>query len=378
MRRSVRKTTGPAILAILAMCGLALCALAATGCSRSKGQEAAGKPPVAVETQAAAADTLRESVPVTGSLAPKRQAEVRSEITGTVASVVVAEWVPVRKGDVLARLDPRETAAALEGAKAEAARAAAANARAERELQRCERLRTAGLATQQTLDDARTESEAAAAALQAAQAQLDYAKSRHDKSVLRAPIDGAVAYRGVNVGDYVENMGAPPLFRIVDNSLLDLTVTVPAGRSSAVQPGQRLTFTTEAVPDRRFAGVVAHVNPAFDEASRTLKVIAEVPNPDGALRGGLFVTGAIEIGERAGVLLLPREALVGWDVAAGRAELFVVQGETAHQRAVRTGAAAAGRVEIIEGLAAGDRVVVRGAYNLRDGDRVRDAGSAEE
>ncbi len=372
MRRTMRAAAGPALLAAAA--------LAAAGCSRPAGGEtakAAGKPPVAVETLVATPDTLAERVPVTGSLSAKRQADVRSEVAGTVASVAVTEWVPVRRGDVLARLDPRETEAALAAAKAEAARADAGAARAVRELERCERLRAAGLATQQTLDDARTERDAAVAAAEAARAQFDYARSRHDKSVLRAPIDGVVAHRGVNAGDYVENMGAPPLFRIVDNALLDLTVTVPSGRSAGVRAGQRLTFTSEAAPGRVFAGTVAHVNPAFDEASRTLKVLAEVPNADGALRDGLYVSGQIETGARAGVLLLPREALVAWDVAAGRAEVFAVEAGTARRRAVRTGTAAGGRVEIVEGIAAGDRVVVRGAFNLRDGDRVRDAGAPE-
>ena len=370
------------LLAALGVAALAAGALGGAGCSRPAGGEtgeaAGGKPPVAVETVAVQADTLAERVAVTGSLAPKRQAEVRSEVAGTVAAVAVTEWVPVRRGDVLARLDPRETAAGLAAAKAEAARAEAGAARAVRELARCERLRAAGLATQQTLDDARTEHDAALAAAEAAKAQLAYAASRHDKSVLRAPLDGVVAYRGVDAGDYVENMGAPPLFRIVDNGLLDLTVTVPSGWSAAVRAGQRLAFTTDAVPGRVFAGAVAHVNPAFDEASRTLKVIAEVPNPDGVLRGGLYVSGVIETGVRPGVLQVPREALQVWDVAARRAEVFVVADGAARRRPVVTGAVSEATVEIVEGLAAGERVVTRGAFNLRDGDRVRVAGGAED
>lgn len=370
------------LLAALGVAALAAGALGGTGCSRPAGGEtdeaAGGRPPVAVETVAVQADTLAERVAVTGSLAPKRQAEVRSEVAGTVAAVAVTEWVPVRRGDVLARLDPRETAAALAAAKAEAARAEAGAARAVRELARCERLRAAGLATQQTLDDARTERDAALAAAEAAKAQLAYAESRHDKSVLRAPLDGVVAYRGVDAGDYVENMGAPPLFRIVDNSLLDLTVTVPSAWSAAVRAGQRLTFTTDAVPGRVFAGVVSHVNPAFDEASRTLKVIAEVPNPDGVLRGGLYVSGVIETGARPDVLQVPREALQVWDVAARRAEVFVVADGAARRRQVATGAVSEATVEIVAGLTAGERVVTRGAFNLRDGDRVRVAGGAED
>jgi RND family efflux transporter MFP subunit len=173
------------------------------------------------------------------------------------------------------------------------------------------------------------------------------------------------------VGDYVENMGAPPLFKIVDNRVLDLVVTVAAARSAAVSVGQSLVFTTDALPGRTFRGVVAHVNPLFDESSRTLKVIVEVPNEDGALRGGLFVSGRLEVGRRAGVMQLPREALQAWDVASGKAEVYVVEGDVARRREVRVGDAAAERVEVLAGLSAGAQVVVRGAFNLRDGDRVR-------
>jgi RND family efflux transporter MFP subunit len=345
--------------------------LAFAGCGRESSEAAAGRPAVAVDVAVAALDSLVERVPVVGSLAPKHQAEVRSEISGTVTAVPVTEWVPVSRGDVLARLDPRETEASLAVAKAELARADAGEARAVRELERSERLRTAGLATQQTLDDARTERDAAQAVTGAARAQLAYAQSHSEKSVLRAPIDGVVAYRGVNVGDYVENMGAPALFRIVDNRLLDLTVTVPAGRSSGLVVGQSLTFTTEAVPGRVFSGTVSHINPSFDETSRTLQLVAEVPNPDGALRGGLFVSGEVVIGVRRGVLQLPREALQAWDVAAGRAEVFVVEQETVRRRQVQVGATAGSLVEIMAGVKGGDRVVVRGAFNLRDGDTVR-------
>ncbi|HOX27205.1 MAG TPA: efflux RND transporter periplasmic adaptor subunit [Candidatus Krumholzibacteria bacterium] len=365
----------------LAMWGL-VGLLALAGCGREAEGTAAGRssgrPAVAVEVVTATPDSLVETVPVVGSLAPKRQADVRSEVSGTVTEVPVTEWVAVERGEVLARIDPRETEASLALAKAELARAEAGEARAARELDRGERLRAAGLATQQNLDDARTEREAAAAVTAAARAQLDYARSRSDKAVLRAPIDGVVAYRGVNVGDYVETMGAPPLFRIVDNRLLDLTVTVPASRSSRLAVGQNVQFTTEAVPDQIFTGKVAHINPTIDETSRTLQLIAEVANAGGALRGGLFVSGQVEVGVRRGVLRVPLVALQGWNVAAGRADVFVVADSVARRRPVEVGVVVDGLVEVTAGLRAGDRVVTRGAFNLRDGDRVTIAGGTED
>jgi RND family efflux transporter MFP subunit len=241
-----------------------------------------------------------------------------------------------------------------------------------READRCERLRAAGLATQQMLDDARTVKEAAAASTAAAKAQLSAAEYRFEKTVIRAPFDGVVASRSIDIGDYVESMGAPrPLFQVVDNRILDLTATVPSTRSADLRVGQRIDFTTDALPGRTFSGTVAHINPVVDQTTRTVKVIAEVTNEDGALRGGLFVSGRIEIGERRGLIRVPRSALLSWDVAAGRGQVFAVEDGIARRREVGTGVITGDVVEITTGIKTGDQVITRGSFNVSDGDRVR-------
>jgi len=366
-------------------------ALGSVGCSRDQtgsqdqsgagdknaGESGGGKPPVAVEVAVVGVDSLAEALDVVGSLTPKFAADIRSEVSGTVLEIAVTEWVPVRKGTKLARLDPREAEAVAAAARAALLQAEANENRAVREADRCERLRAAGLATQQMLDDAGTVREAAAASAAAAKAQLSAAEYRLEKTVIRAPFDGVVASRSINVGDYVESMGAPrPLFQVVDNRLLDLTVTVPSTRSAGLRVGQRLDFTTDALPGRTFSGTVAHINPVADETTRTIKVIAEVANEDGALRGGLFVSGRIEIGERRGVLQVPRTALVSWDVAGGRGELFAVEDGIARRREVQTGAALGKAVEIASGIEPGAQVITRGGFNVRDGDRVRVVSSS--
>lgn len=361
---------------------LALAAAAGAGCSRTVANDetrAAGRPPVAVEVAPVVAEGWTRAVEVTGALAPRRAAEVKSEYSGTVAEVLVTEWDPVRRGAVLARLDARDAEAMLAAARASLLQAEVAETRAVRELERGVRLRESGLATQQALDDARTAREAAGAMTAAARAQLEAARTRLDKTVLRAPLDGEVAFRGVDVGDYVESMGArEPMFRIVDNRLLDLTVSVPAARLGVVSAGQTVTFTTEAVPGRAFTGVVKRINPAVDEATRAVKVLVEVTNADGALRGGLFVRGRIDAGERTGVLRLPRSALLSWDVGARRAEVFAVRDHVARRCRIETGEAGDDVVEVAAGLAAGDSVITRGAFNVRDGDRVNVVPAAGE
>jgi RND family efflux transporter MFP subunit len=173
------------------------------------------------------------------------------------------------------------------------------------------------------------------------------------------------------VGDRLENMGGgDPAFRIVDNRLLYLTVSVPSSRLSRVTIGQRLEFTTDAIPGETFSGKVAFINPSIDQASRSAKVIAEVPNANGRLRGGSFVKGRIVVASRPGVLQVAREALLNWDVEQGAADVFIVKTDTVEKRQVKLGAVGAEAVEVLSGLAAGDQVVTRGALTLGPGDKV--------
>ena len=354
--------------------------LAAPGCGKTadgKGSPGGQRPPVAVETAKAATAEIEEAVEVVGTLTARNEADVKTEYSGTVAEVYVTQWVRVKAGTPLARLDTSEVDAAVQAARAGALQAEVASRRAARELDRTVKLKEAGLATQQQLDDARTADEAARAGAAAAKAQLDMAGSRLAKAVVRAPIDGVVALRNVNVGDYVENMGnPPPMFRVVDNRVLELTASVPSARMSALREGQPFAFTSDALPGRTFSGKVSFINPAADEASRTVKVKAEVPNGDGALKAGLFVKGRIVTGRRSGVLVVPRAALVSWDSTTRQGAVFLVEGGVAKRVALEGGAVRGDDVEVVKGLSPGQEVVTRGGFNLRDGDRVRVAKGA--
>jgi RND family efflux transporter MFP subunit len=350
----------------------ALSLLPVSGCSRGAGNVSEiGKPAVAVEAAPAVSGDLKETIEVVGTLAPKFQAEVKTEYSGIVSEVLVTEWVRVSKGTVLLRFDAREAESGAEAARAGLLAAEVGVNRARREMDRTVKLKEAGLATPQSLDDAKTASEAAEAQLAAAKAQKEMAETKLAKTVIRSPLEGVVSSRTVNPGDYIENMGSPkPMFRIVDNRRLELTVTVPSSRISSVRTGQPLLFTTDAVPGRTFAGKVQFINPAADESSRTVKVVAFVDNADESLKTGLFVKGIIVTGERTGVLRVPRTALVTWDLSARSAVVFVVDGDRAARRAIETGATAGDDVEVTKGLSAGEKVVTRGGFNLADGDRV--------
>lgn len=370
--------------------GFALLVLAASaGCSgggtadRRPVKKDVGKPPVAVEAVRPTMADLTEGVSVVGTLAPKFQSEAKSEVGGTVAAVYVTEWVRVKKGEPLARVDTREAEAILkraeasvEMAKAGLLEARSAANRAEREHERAQKLKEAGLVTQQNLDDALTQREAAAARVSAATAQVAVAeedvrqaKTRISKAVIRAPFDGVVSERSVNVGEVVGEM-QKVVFRVVDPRLLDLTVSVPSGEMGAVRAGQDLAFTTDAIPGKIFTGKVRFINPVVNEADRSVKVVAEFRNVPEELKGGMFVKGRIVTGRRSGVLQVPRSALLAWDVAAKKGDVLVVEKDVARRRTVRTGSVSGDLVEIASGLSREEAVVTRGGFNVKDGDRV--------
>ena len=345
----------------------------AAGCSKAEPQATleGGRPPVAVSVDAAALSDLQVGVDVVGTLEAKFAADVKSEVTGIVTDVYVTEWVPVKRGARLARLATRETAAGIEALKAAEAQAKVGENRAKREYERALQLKQYGLITPQALDDAKSVVEAAEAGMVAARAQIKTAETRLNKSFITAPMDGVVALRGISVGDRVENMGGTtPMFRIVDNRVLDLTVSVPSTNLASVHVGQTVEFSTETLPGRTFTGKVMFINPAIDPASRSAKVIAEVANTDGALKDGAFLKGRIVVGQRTGVLQVRKEALINWNLETRHAEVFVVNGDKAEKRVIATGAGTGAVIEVVSGVKPGDQVVTRGAFALKEGDRV--------
>lgn len=321
----------------------------------------------------------------------------KAAIEGAKAQEAVAKaQAEVAKSQAVGARSQEETArAGLMAAEVDAERA-------EREYQRLKNLRESGLATQQSVDEGLSALDAAKARVKAARSQIDSAVSQiataqaqvgaaeaqaraasaqvaaslEDqkqletqiaKATIVSPLDGTVSERFMNVGDLP---GDAVIMRVVDNSILNLTVNVPSQSISAIKVGQTLSFTTDALPGETFEGKVMFINPSADPADRSLRVTAEVRNSPPKLRGGLFVKGRIVTGARENVILVPRSALVTWDVPSKKGEVFVVTGTTAKKRPVTTGPAAGDAVEIVSGLAAGEAVVLRGSFNLNDGDVV--------
>ena len=341
-------------------------------------------PLVAVHIVSPERKTVQRKVDVYGSLTPKTSTELKSEILGRIQHVNVKEWDQVKPGDRLLEVDPTDfkldlgrIEAGIQMAKAQLMEAQVGFNRAKRELARAQRLKEGGLITGQELDERRTTMEAAEARIalaraQVGQAEVQAAAARHtlQKTTVESPIEGIVSQRKVDVGDFLDK--GTPMFTLVDNRILDFTANVPATDLARVSEGQLLTFTVDGIQGRTFNGHVKRVNPMVSATDRSGRILAEVPNRDGLLRGGLYAHGQVLVEERPSAIVLPRDTLVSWDLEKDAANVLVVDpGDVIRTRTVTTGLVEEGLVEIRQGLTGSERVVIRGGFNTREGERVR-------
>ncbi|HEV8630305.1 MAG TPA: efflux RND transporter periplasmic adaptor subunit [Thermoanaerobaculia bacterium] len=393
----------------LALAAALLAAIVLAGCdgdTASRAEEKGpGKAPRSVRVVPAAEAPLPDVVEVTGTLAAQDEVVLGTKVAGRLAEVAVDLGSRVRRGQVLARLAPadfvlrvRQAAAALEQARARLGLAAgdAADAiepertavvkqakavltEASARRARAQALFREKLLPQADLDAAEASYQVAESQYQDARdealnrhgvvdqrrSELDLARQQLVDSVLVAPFAGAVSERHATAGEFVA-AGQPVVTLVRTHPLrLRLRLAVPERAAGRVRVGQEVRVAVEG-DSRAYRGRVARVGPAIDATDRTLKVEAEVPNDDGALRAGSFVGAQVVTAADRPVLLVPVSALVTF---AGIEKVLAVEEGKAVEKRVRTGRRAGDRVEVLEGLAAGELVVVSPG-NLVDGQAV--------
>jgi membrane fusion protein (multidrug efflux system) len=194
------------------------------------------------------------------------------------------------------------------------------------------------------------------------QAELGLAEKRLGDATLRAPIGGAVARRHVNSGEYVKENVA--VFSIVRSDPLKYSGVVSEHAALEIRAGQAVRLEVDPVPERTFTGRVTRVSPAVDVANRTVLLEAEVPNPDGLLKPGLFARGALATRRDAAVPFVPEAAV---STFAGITKVFVLADGKAQERSVKLGRKQDGMVEILRGVRAGEQVATSALARLYDG-----------
>jgi HlyD family secretion protein len=344
-----------------------------------------------VVTETAARGTIVSAIAATGTLQAVTTVEVGTQVSGTVQALYADFNSIVRKGQVLARLDPSLYQSAIEQAQANLARTEAdlerlrvAAGDADSRLQRARELAARQLIPAADLDAADVAVRSAQAQVHSAQAQvtqsrasLTQAQVNLDKTVISSPIDGIVISRNVDIGQTVAaSLQAPTLYRIAaDLTRMQLKASIDESDLGRIASGQAVTFNVDAFPGETFSGAVDQIrlNPTVESNVVTYAAIISAPNPGLKLKPGMTANLTVVVAQRDNVVRVPAAALrfrpsddvlsaLGVSVPAAQRQgsiLWQRVGTSIEPVRVRTGITDGTYTEVVDGLAAGAEVVTR-------------------
>ena len=311
---------------------------------------------------------------ITGSVEAERRADLRAEVPAIVLAVLKENGDPVRRGDLLVRLDPTAIRDALTSAEASARAADLAYQQAERQYQRLLKLRQENMVSAQQLEDAEIQRNSAQSEAEAARTRVVAARQQLERTEVRAPFDGLVSNRKVSAGD-TASVGKE-LMQVMDPASMRFEGRVSADSIGEVAAGQIVHFRVQGFDDADFAGTVVRVNPTANETTRQVEVLVSFDNPV-QIPGvaGLYAEGRIESQSAARLTVAaPSIQRDGDNAFAWRFRDGVLA-----QVSLDLGAydARTGRYVVDGGLAEGDAVLRYPGSTLKDGQAAQLAGSSE-
>jgi RND family efflux transporter MFP subunit len=347
---------------------LLLACTAAAAASPAASSAAKEQPGLTVTTATVQRADWPQVLAASGAVQPWHEAVLSARSSGlALTEMLVDRGSRVQRGQVLARFDDRSLRTDLAQAEASLQQAEAQARQAVTNRDRTLSLRHSGAVSEQDELQAVTTAATAVAQWRQAQAALAAARVRLDQAVLTAPDSGTISSRSATLGQVAAN--GMDVFRLIRQDRLEWRAEVPPAQLAALQVGQAAELV---LPDgRKATGKLRVLSPSLDAATRLALVSVDIAPGSGA-RAGMYVQGRLFTG-RAVALVVPADSLVLRD---GRPYAFVLHGPRVRRVAVTTGRREGASVEVLQGLAAGDRVVVRGAGFLADGDPVQLAPAA--
>ena len=387
-------------------------AVTTLGCSKNemaqaRGRDAAAKP---IAAEVVRLEKVKRVVELVGTLAAVDQVTISSEADGKVSRILADLGDRVRAGQTLIQVDREKQQYTLDQQKAtleralaqlgasdpqhlpesektpDVLKAAADLAQAKQAFERTNELFKRTLVPQQMLDDAGTavQSKQASydlsvqnaknlrASIQASEASMKLADRQLRDTEIRAPFDGYVEKRLVNLGELVKTQ--TPVMAIVRVDPLKVIAEIPEKMAPWIRDGQPVQLHVDAYPERVFTGTVSRISPAVNTATRAFPFEALVPNKDAVLKPGTFSRVHIESGKVDDVLTLPYSAL---QYRYGVNRVFVIEGDKLAARELKVGDRVGDRIEIISGVQAGERVAANDIDKLADGMKVTVAKKSE-
>jgi HlyD family secretion protein len=358
----------------------------AGGAGGGRGGRGGPAGPMTVEVAEAGRASVAEQLVVVGNLIGDATVAVVPRVGGRMQEIYVRLGDPVRRGQRIAKIEDfelqeqlKQQEAALEVSRATIRQRDADLLLAQTNAERSRNLFARQLLPKQTLDDTEARYQAAVAQLDLARAQNNQSTARLEElriqvqnTVIVSPVNGFVARRAADPGAFVSQNA--PVVDVVDIGRVRLVANIVEKDLTQIQTGDDTRVEVDAFPGEMFIGRIARVSPVLDPATRTAPVEIEIPNPGFRLKPGMYARVTVTTDEKKDALVVPSNAVV--DIGGRRGVFLATEGNTVMFRPVTVGIEEDQRIEILAGLAAGDRVVTTGAAGLQDGVRVIVAGSA--
>jgi len=343
-------------------------ALVVAGCGHPEPPPAEPRGAIAITSTTVQQQNWPQTLDAHGAVAAWQEAQVSARVSGLpLLSLYVQVGDRVRRGQVLARFDDRTVRADVAAAEATLASARATLRQHVADRNRTFQLRGSGAVSEQELQSAQTQVDTAAAQVDLAAAQLEAQRVRLADCEVRAVDDGVISARSATLGQVAQ--AGTELFRLIRQDRLEWRAELTAEQMERVTIGQEAIV--QLSEGRSVTGRVRQLTPALDEGTRLGWVYVDLP-VGSALRAGAYVSGRIALAREL-AMAVPPEAVV---IRDGRASVFRVVAGRAVQVPVATGRRSDGAVEIVRGIRVGERVAMRGAGFLNDGDRVQDTPEA--
>jgi RND family efflux transporter MFP subunit len=324
---------------------------------------------IRITTAAAEKAAVEQTEWAVGAIESRVSAQVAAEVAGKIVRIHADEGQGVAAGAVLAEIEPRQYQLGQEADVAEARRLEALLRNKQLELDRARKLVAERLIAAERLDSVEAEYDALVQQLEGARALVGESARRVGKTRITAPVDAEIAERYIDVGDFVQ--AGTIAFDIVDIEHLRVRLPFPEYRAPELMPRQKVRLTS-AAGSGSVAAQVTELRPSVNPANRSLTVIVDFDNP-GGWRPGASVRAEIVLAVREDAVTVPQVAVVRRPVGD---VVYVIRDNKAEERLVTRGLRTGARVEILDGLAAGEVVAVDGAGFLTQGASVDVAGNS--
>ncbi|MCB5188357.1 efflux RND transporter periplasmic adaptor subunit [Methylobacillus caricis] len=347
-----------------------LLALLASACSKQEDTtKKAPLPLVSVTTAATTRLEIREQS--IGTLEGIMDPTVAAEVPARVLKILARPGQVVKKGEVVALLDPQDYTLQQNEAESEVARLEALLLNQQRNVERNQKLVEKNFISQNALDDLETQRLALKRQLEGARSRLASITHNGGKTRLLSPIDGKVEKQIVSPGDYVKV--GDPILQIISNQRLRAHLPFPENLAAKIRPGLKVRLSTPT-SDEEAEGILREFKPVIGSTNRAIDILVDIVDQPG-WQSGASVTGNIILGQYDNAVVVPEQSVV---LRPAGEVVYVIADDIAEQRIVKTGIYQDGNIQILEGLKGGETVAVDGAAFLTDKIRVQVQNQPEQ